>query len=102
TGGPKRLEQVLPTPGSNREIGEHRQQRQREPIETGVNNLACDAAQIDVVQHEPQQRCGQRQHDQSPQMRSHERQKRLLLYRSSAVVSWVTLHVVVEGIEAPL
>src|SRR5262249_19052316 len=35
------------------------------------------AAEIDVVQHEPQQRRGQRQHDECAQMRSHEGQKRL-------------------------
>ena len=75
---------------------------QREPVEPGVDDLACNTAEIDVVQHQPQQRCGQRQHDQSAQMRSHERQKRLLLYRSSAVHPCQTLHVVVVSVEAPL
>ena len=48
--GTERLEQVLPTPRANREIREHRQQRQRQPLGARVHDLAGDATQVDVVQ----------------------------------------------------
>jgi hypothetical protein len=67
----ERLEQVLPPPRPNRQVHEHRRQRQDQPFRLGVDDLAPDTAQVDVVQDQPQQRHGERQNDQGSQMRSH-------------------------------
>ncbi len=50
----------------------------RQPVGARVHDLARDAAQVDVVQKQDEQRRGERQDDERAQVRSHEcGQKRL-------------------------
>jgi len=70
-GVPQRLEQVLPAEGPNRQVHDHRCEREHQPLRPRMGDGGHDTPQIDVVQKQGDQRNGDRQHDERAEMGTH-------------------------------
>ena len=68
----QRLEQTLPPPRTNRQVGEHRGERQHQPLGTRMDDLPHDAADIDVAEKERDQNDGERDDGEGAQVRPHD------------------------------
>jgi hypothetical protein len=68
---PEGLEQVLPAPRPNRQVAEHRRDREEQPRRLSPQDLAAHAPQIDVLQEQADQQRRERQHDDRSDRRSH-------------------------------
>ena len=64
-------QEELPPPGAEREVDEHRAEREQQPFHVGVKDLRNDAAQVDLVEEEREQRRSDNQNDGRSSVRSH-------------------------------
>ena len=59
---PERLQEILPAQRADREIEEHRRERERQPRRMRAGDCDAHAPQIDVVEKQREQ-CRRQQHD---------------------------------------
>ena len=64
---PQRFEQELPAPAADRQVHEHRRERQGEPLRFSAGDVGGDPPEVDVMKKQRQEAHDQGQHQHRPQ-----------------------------------